>query len=153
MQLESILNFQAVSPAIGTAGQPAPEQFASIRAAGYEAVVNLAMPDSTNAVPNEAELVQDLGMDYVHIPVVFEAPTLIDLHRFFETMVRFRCRRVFVHCALNWRVSVFVLLYSVLYLGIPRSEAEQLLLRIWQPNTTWQAFLDESLAHFRRHLP
>jgi SAM-dependent methyltransferase/protein tyrosine phosphatase (PTP) superfamily phosphohydrolase (DUF442 family) len=147
-QLEGVLNFQAVSETLGTAGQPNSEQFASIRAAGYEVVVNLAMPSSTNALPNEAELVAKHGMDYVHIPVVFESPRIRDVERFFETMVRHRCQRVFVHCALNWRVSVFVLLYRVLYLGVAFSEAEQQLVRIWEPDKVWQAFIDDALAHF-----
>jgi SAM-dependent methyltransferase len=146
-QIEQVLNFQAVSNTIGTAGQPAPEQFASIRAAGYEVVVNLAMPDSTNALPNEAELVTGQGMDYVHIPVVFESPTMADLQRFCETMVRYRCHRVFVHCALNWRVSAFVLLYRVLYLGVPYSEAEKSLQQIWKPDAIWQALIDDALAY------
>jgi SAM-dependent methyltransferase len=148
-----VLNFQEISPTIGTAGQPLPEQFASIREAGYEVVVNLAMPDSPNALANEASIVTGHGMDYVHIPVVFESPTVDDLERFFETMVQHRCRRVFVHCALNWRVSVFALLYSVLYLGVPFGEAKKALDRIWTPDDVWQPFLEDSLTYFRERLP
>ncbi len=119
------MNFQPVSETVGTAGQPTREQFASIRAAGYEVVVNLAMSDSPNALPNEAELVVKYGMEYVHIPVMFDSPKIRDLESFFETMARHRCSRVFVHCALNWRVSVFVSLYRTLCLGVPYSDAEQ----------------------------
>ena len=39
-----------------------------------EAVVNLALPTSSNALPGEAERVTGLGMTYVHIPVVWERP-------------------------------------------------------------------------------
>jgi SAM-dependent methyltransferase len=147
---EEVLNFQAVSDTLGTAGQPTADQFASIRIAGYEVVVNLAMPDSTNALQNEAELVAEQGMDYVHIPVIFESPQISDLERFFEAMAGHRCRRVFVHCALNWRVSVFVLLYRVVCLGVTYTKAEELLERIWSPDKVWTAFIDESLAHFGR---
>ena len=144
-----ILNYLAISNRIGTAGQPASEQFAAIRAAGYELVVNLAMPDSTHALPNEGELVAAQGMDYVHIPVVWEQPTLADLDRFFEVMAANAERRVLVHCALNMRVSVFVLLYRCIHLGVRLQNAWVDLEKIWVPNDVWRTFLYEALVRYR----
>jgi protein tyrosine phosphatase (PTP) superfamily phosphohydrolase (DUF442 family) len=146
-QALDIFNYLRISPTLGTAGQPAADQFADIQRAGYEAVVNLAMPDSTNALPNEGELVAEQGMDYVHIPVVWECPTLKDLERFFEVMDRHQDRRILVHCALNMRVSVFVLLYRVIRQGVPLEEALEAVHQIWQPNEVWQAFLHQALDH------
>jgi len=150
--MEQILNYLSISDALGTAGQPAAEQFAAIRAAGYEVVVNLAMPDSTNALPNEGELVAAQGMEYEHIPVVWESPTAEDLKRFFAVMDRNRGRKLFVHCALNMRVSCFVLLYRVLRLGVPAQVAWPDVLRIWQPNEVWQRFVDQMLEQ-SKHAP
>jgi protein tyrosine phosphatase (PTP) superfamily phosphohydrolase (DUF442 family) len=147
-KLRQILNFLPVSDTLGTAGQPTAEQFGSIAAAGYEVVINLAMPDSSNALPNEADLVQEAGMTYVHIPVVWESPTLRDLDRFFEVMDRSKGRRVFVHCALNMRVSCFVFLYRVIRDGLPVPEAATMMRRIWEPNPVWRRFLQDAL---RRH--
>lgn len=138
-------SYLAISPTLGTAGQPTTEQLAAIRAAGYEVVVNLAVPESPNALPNEEELVTAQGMAYVHIPVVWEAPTAEDLDRFFAVMDRNRGRRVFVHCALNMRVSCFVFLYRVLRLGVPAEAAWQDVLAIWEPNPVWQQFVDDAL--------
>jgi protein tyrosine phosphatase (PTP) superfamily phosphohydrolase (DUF442 family) len=143
-----ILNFLAISDTLGTAGQPAREQFADIAAAGYEVVINLAMPDSTGALADEAGLVAAHGMAYVHIPVVWERPTLADLARFFDEMEARRGARVFVHCALNMRVSCFVYLYRVIRLGVPPEEAARAMARIWQPDAVWRAFIDRSLAHY-----
>lgn len=140
-----ILNFREISDSMGTAGQPTAAQLADIRDAGYEVVINLAMPDSTNALPNEGELVAGLGMDYVHIPVVWEEPTGEDLERFFETLDEYQGRKVFVHCALNWRVSAFVFLLRVIKLGDPVQPALQALHEVWQPNPTWQQFISDSL--------
>ena len=148
-QLEDVLNYLAISDTIGTAGQPGPTQFSAIRAAGYDVVVNLAMPDSANALPNEQQLVSREGMLYVHIPVVWERPTAQNLEQFFDVMARCRGKRVFVHCAMNMRVSVFVYLYRVIWLGVSQDSARVDLLRIWQPNATWQRFLDDSLAEYR----
>ena len=144
--IEGILNYLPISETIGTAGQPSEAQFAAIGAAGYEAVVNLAMPDSSNALPNEGELVAGQGMDYVHIPVVWDAPTMADLARFFAVMEGYRNKKVFVHCAVNMRVSVFVLLYRVLRLGVPLEEARKDMLKIWELNEVWQRFMEDALT-------
>lgn len=146
--MHDILNFLAVSDRLGTAGQPGRGQFAAIAAAGYEVVINLAMPDSTGALADEDDLVGEQGMEYVHIPVVWEAPTLADLERFLATMDRLGDRKVFVHCAMNMRVSCFVLLYRVLRLGIPLGEAWQVMQKIWQPDPVWSAFMQRCLDHY-----
>ncbi|UCC65817.1 MAG: protein tyrosine phosphatase family protein [Anaerolineae bacterium] len=144
--MEGILNYLPISETIGTAGQPTEAQFAAIGAAGYEVVVNLAMPDSSNALPNEGELIVEQGMDYVRIPVVWDAPTMADLARFFAVMEGYRDKKVFVHCVVNMRVSVFVLLYRVLCLGVPLGEARKDMLRIWEPNEVWQSFMEDVLS-------
>lgn len=140
-----LTNYLAISDTLGTAGQPTPEQFAAIRDAGYEVVINLAVPDSPGALPNEAELVTAQGMTYVHIPVVWESPTAEDLDRFFAVMEWNRGRKVFVHCALNMRVSCFVFLYRVLRLSVPAEEAWRSVLTIWEPNEVWQRFIEGAL--------
>ena len=78
-----ILNYLPISDTLATAGQPVRQQFRDIKAASYDLVINLAMPDSPNALPDEAELVAAHGMEYIHIPVVWEKPTADDLERFF----------------------------------------------------------------------
>lgn len=98
-QLSSIFNYREVSASLGTAGQPSVDQFAMIRAAGYEVVINLALTTSDNAIANEGSLVAGLGMAYVHIPVDFARPTAADFEAFAGVLDAFRNRRVFVHCA------------------------------------------------------
>lgn len=144
--LDAIINYFPYAPNLATGGQPTPAQLDALAAAGYEVVINLAMPTSTNALPNEAELAAAAGMDYIAIPVVWENPTLDDLARFFEAMDATANRRVFVHCALNWRVSSFMYLYRVLKLGVPREEAVWDLLSIWEPDETWSAFIAKVLG-------
>lgn len=144
-RVDRILNFRRVSDSVGTAGQPTAEQFADIKAAGYDVVINLAMPDSTNAIPNEAELVAAHGMEYVHIPVVWEEPGEQDLQRFLEAMRRYQGHRVFVHCAMNWRVSAFVFLLQVIEQQVDQETSRQALDEVWQPNAIWEAFISKVL--------
>lgn len=144
--IDAIINYFPFSPQLATGGQPTAAQLDALAAAGFEVVINLAMPTSTNALPNEAELVAAGGMDYIAIPVVWENPTLDDLARFCAAMDATAGRRVFVHCALNWRVSTFMYLYRMLKLGVPREEAVWDMLAIWEPDETWSAFIEQALA-------
>ncbi|MEZ4728601.1 MAG: protein tyrosine phosphatase family protein [Caldilineaceae bacterium] len=141
--LMEIYNFLPIDERWATAGQPTVEQFAAIKAAGYEVIINLGMPDSPRAVLNEAEMVAAQGIDYVAIPVVWEAPTAADLAAFFAAMQAHQAEKRFVHCIANMRVSAFTFLYRVLVLDVPVDEARQSLHQIWEPNPIWRQFIDE----------
>lgn len=143
--LSGIRAFREVGDGLGTSGQPDEHQFRWIREAGFEVVINLAMPTSDHALPHEGGLVTALGMTYAHIPVDFDNPTSGDFRAFCGVMEAFRDRRVFVHCAANMRVSAFVFLYRVLRRGVPVGEAEKDLHAIWQPDEVWSRFIEERL--------
>lgn len=144
--MSEIYSFRAISERLGTAGQPTECQFQAIQQAGFQAVINLALPTSDNALPNEGSIVTELGMSYVHIPVDFKAPTSQDFQAFSRMMEVFEDQRVFVHCAANMRVSAFVFLHRVLHEGIPASEAQRDLHAIWQPDEVWSRFIQNQLA-------
>jgi protein tyrosine phosphatase (PTP) superfamily phosphohydrolase (DUF442 family) len=143
--LSEIYSFRPIGDKLGTAGQPTETQLRLVREAGFQAVINLALPTSDNALPNEGSVVTGLGMSYVHIPVNFKAPTSQDFRSFCRVMEAFNDRPVFVHCAANMRVSAFVFLYRVLHQRIPRPEAERDLHAIWQPDEIWIRFIQDQL--------
>ena len=143
--LAEIDSFHAMGDKLGTAGQPTQEQFQIIRAAGFEAVINLALPTSDNAMVNEGSVVTGLGMSYVHIPVDFKAPAARDFGVFCRVMEAFDGRPVFVHCAANMRVSVFVFLYRILRQGVSPADAERDLHAIWKPDEVWGRFIREQM--------
>lgn len=145
--LNGIYNFRTISHRIGTSGQPTVKQLTSIREAGFEGIINLALPTSDNALPDEGSLVTGLGMFYVHIPVNFEAPSRQDFHAFCGVMDAMKERRVFVHCAANMRVSAFMFLYRVLKEKTARSDAESDMHAIWQPDEVWSRFIRDELAN------
>jgi protein tyrosine phosphatase (PTP) superfamily phosphohydrolase (DUF442 family) len=144
-KLSEIYSFRAIGDKLGTAGQPTAVQFEFIQESGFEAVINLALPTSDNAIPNEGSLVTGLGMAYVHIPVDFKAPRPQDFHAFARVMDAFAHRPVFVHCAANMRVSAFVFLYRVLFQNVAVLEAERDLHAIWQPDAVWSRFIQDEL--------
>ena len=144
-ELQGITNYVRLSEQVGTAGQPTREQLAAVARAGYQVVVNLATLDSEEAVPDERDIVEALGLEYVHIPVVWERPTRADLEKFLQAMDGYKDRRVFVHCIANMRVSVFMALYRVLRLGWSLEEALDDVHQLWVPDETWQRFMDDML--------
>lgn len=144
--MNQLKNFLKISENIGTAGQPTEAQFSAIKEAGYEVVINLAMPNSTNAIPNEGELVTSQNMIYIHIPVKWEAPTSRDLDYFFEIIKANENKKVLVHCALNMRVSVFIYLFRVICQKVKAADAKEQLDQIWQPDGVWQAFIENETS-------
>lgn len=146
--LERITNFRCLTPDLITGGQPTEAQLALVAAAGAEVVINLGRLDPAYALPDERGTVVALGMAYEHIPVVWADPTLANLHEFFAVMDRHAGRRVFVHCAANYRASAFILLYRVLRLGWRLEDALPNLQAIWDPAEypAWQAFIEAALT-------
>jgi protein tyrosine phosphatase (PTP) superfamily phosphohydrolase (DUF442 family) len=144
--LTSIRNFLQLEERLATSGMPQAGHFSAMGQAGYEVVINLAMPTSDNALPNEGDLVSRAGMTYVHIPVNFESPQPSDFDRFASMMDMLHDQRVFVHCAANMRVSAFLFLYRVLRGTGSRAAAEADLKRIWNPDGVWRQFIDERLS-------
>ena len=143
--LEEIYNYLLLTESIATAGQPTKQQIAAIAESGYEVVINLGLADAEYALENEEAVVRAHGMQYIHLPVVWERPTKFDLEQFFEVMEANQSKKVFVHCAANMRVSVFMALYRILRLGWPEDKALEQVQQIWLPNDTWQTFINEIL--------
>jgi protein tyrosine phosphatase (PTP) superfamily phosphohydrolase (DUF442 family) len=139
--MQAIQNFVQIRDRLGTAGQPTIEQFTQIRNAGYTIVINLAVPTSEGAIANEREIVEALGMQYFHIPVIWEQPTIADFEQFSTIMQNYAEQSVFVHCAKNMRVSAFVYLYRQLHENTGEAQAKLEMLKIWQPNETWKKFM------------
>ncbi len=140
--LSDIYQYRQVAPDLATSGQPREEQLAAIAAAGYEVVINLALHDDPRySLPDEAAAVRALGLEYVHIPVIFDAPTERDLVAFFQAMDIFKGRRIWLHCAANLRATAFLGLYRQLRDGWTHDEAFELMNDVWEPNPVWAEFL------------
>ena len=141
--MNDVINFFQITDTIGTGGQPSVSQLYDIAQNGYDVVINLATHNSENAIENEGSIVASLGMTYIHIPVPFEAPTPEHLRKFFRFMNGLSEEKVFVHCAVNARVSAFVFKYLTMEKKIQAEKATTPLLEQWLPqmNLTWRNFL------------
>ena len=155
--LLELFNYYEYSPALLSSGQPTRAQFPAVRAAGVEAIINLAPVTDPGALPDEQAVVTALGMAYQHIPVDWDHPPRADLERFLAAMDQFQGRRVLVHCYAGSRASAFVFLYRVLKQGAPPAAARRTLETIWANNPgyelpkvpQWQQFIADGLASGR----
>lgn len=149
-ELESILNYARVDEDLITSGQPTAGQLALARDADFTHVIRLSLLGSTPDLEDEDAVVRELGMDYLHIPVVWTEPTQQDLDGFFAAMDQCRGRKLYVHCAKNYRVSVFVALYRLARGVWSDDEAQEWVLGVWEPNGVWKAFFDDQRGRWRK---
>jgi protein tyrosine phosphatase (PTP) superfamily phosphohydrolase (DUF442 family) len=143
--LSEIYEFRLVDDWLASSGQPTEAQFVKIRDAGFEVIVNLALPTSDNAIQSEGSIVTGLGMTYIHIPVDFTTPRTDDFEAFCGVMDAFPGKKVFVHCAANKRVSAFLYLRRVLKQRADPAAARLDLESVWQPDPVWTRFMADQL--------
>lgn len=143
MSIEESYNFRRIDERLSTSGLVDPEQLSSLRAEGYDAVINLLPGSSEYAVPEEERIVRNQGIDYVYVPVDFDAPTSADLDAFADAMDARTRQKIHVHCAANYRVSAFYGLYAQRRGLWTEGEADELIRSIWNPDDfpAWATFI------------
>jgi protein tyrosine phosphatase (PTP) superfamily phosphohydrolase (DUF442 family) len=144
-ELSDISNYREYSETFASSGQPTKEQLELLRDEGFERIVYIAFSNSGKAFVDEDVVVKELGMDYVHIPVIWDQPTAADFYAFAGSMQRDADRKTLLHCQVNYRASAFSFLYRVLYEDVPVAEAKADMNSVWQPNETWRNLIFEIL--------
>lgn len=147
MALADVLNFLRLDDALCCGGQPTHEQFADAAREGIQLVINLALITSDNALPDEPGLVRSLGMEHIHIPVIWDSPQPTNLEQFIDAMDANLGKKILVHCAMNYRATAFTALWRVLRQGWGVDEAFALQREIWNLDEypVWKAFVEQSL--------
>lgn len=113
-----------------------------ISQSGFDVVINLApVSKLENSLINEAEILEQLGLDYIHIPVNFQKPSERKFELFVDAIEQNKNRQLWVHCAANMRVSAFTYRYRRSYLGEDEQIAKQDLSLIWKPFGVWKEFV------------
>ncbi|MCW8932582.1 MAG: protein tyrosine phosphatase family protein [Gammaproteobacteria bacterium] len=144
--IESIYNFKKISSLIATAGQPDEDELHDIAQAGYEVVINLGLHDAEYSIPNEKKILAQYKINYVHLPVSFQAPKLNQYYDFEKILTSISNKKIFIHCAANKRVSVFIALYQVLVMKLPLQEVRENIYSIWQPDDVWEQFISSVIS-------
>ena len=145
--MKDIYHYQYLDENLSSSGMPTTEQMREAAEAGVQLVINLAPHEVPKALPDEAELVKHLGMEYINIPVTWRAPEAEALTHFMDEMDAHVGKKILVHCEANYRASAFVMLYRVLRLGWNKAEAIPVMEKMWNPEDfpVWEQFIEAAL--------
>jgi uncharacterized protein (TIGR01244 family) len=105
-----------------TGGQPTDEQFAALREAGFQTVINLRMPDE-RGTKGEPEKIAELGMRYVSIPVDGKAGLNEENAAALAAALDEADRPVLVHCGSGNRVGALLAVKAFWLDGASAEEA------------------------------
>ena len=108
-------------------GQPTDRALREMKKAGVTTVINLRMPQEMERIGfDEAKLVNELGMKYVHIPMrggdgeqSYSPQTL----RKFADAMKAADGKVLLHCTVAWRASHIWAAYLIQERGVPDADA------------------------------
>ena len=122
--------FQAKFASVGSdlfiGGQPTEKALRDLKARGVTTVINLRMPEEMKQIGfDEAALVKELGMNYVHIPMRGSAenpygPKQLDQ---FAAAIAAADAKVLLHCTVAWRASHIWAAYLIRDRGVPVATA------------------------------
>jgi len=146
--MTDIYHYMFLNEQLSSSGMPTAEQMKSVAEAGVQVVINLAPQDVPHPLPDESELVNALGMEYINIPVTWRAPEAEALTRFMDAMAARTDKKILVHCEANYRASAFIMLYRVLRLDWKKEDAIPVMEKMWNPEDfpIWDKFINEQLA-------
>ncbi len=144
----SLPSLQWIHDRLVTSGLPGEGDFTLMAGSGVDTVINLGGPEDTLSLPEEDRLATAAGLRYLHLPVTFDRPTFADYELLRDLLNALYPRKVWIHCAKNYRVSALIFLYNVIDRSVPIPEARARMHEIWQPDEVWQSFLDEALEKY-----
>ena len=144
MAIDQAYNFREINPLLSTSGLPSEDQLQSLAAEHYEVVINLLPDHHEYAVKTEAQIVEAQGLRYYYLPIEFDSPTLDELQQFCKLMENTQTQKKLVHCAANYRVSVF---YALTHLDWPAVQARAFIATLLdsQEYPAWHSFINEFL--------
>jgi len=150
--IEQVTNFRQLSPVFSSSGMPSDKAFIALSQAGYKHVINLIPGDFSE----EEQALKLLNISFQQIEVDWHAPTLVNFQNFVTLMKSYQPQeeqqvdeKVLLHCRLNYRASAFAYLYQVTQLGVDEQQAKAMMLSVWQPQDTWQRYIEQVLQHYQ----
>jgi protein tyrosine phosphatase (PTP) superfamily phosphohydrolase (DUF442 family) len=146
----NIFNYIRINEFFSTSGQPSKEQFEKIKEDGFEVVIDLAPVDYERySIKDEKSILRNLNLEYIHIPVDFKKPTIEDFEAFEFALMNCNGKKIWIHCAANYRVTVFFSIWAEKNLGWTKQQSKELIDSIWKSDPdwkmgeVWEKFIDE----------
>lgn len=141
-------NYIEVTALLSVSGQPTAAQLQTLKSRGFQAVIYIAPPTVGTTVKDEPLIIGKQGLLYANVPVDFGNPTQTDFDAFTRLLAAWKDKKVYVHCQVNMRGSVFMFLHRVINDKVPPEQAYEIVRRIWVPDKVWRTFLVDTL---KRH--
>lgn len=153
MSTQDITNYLPVNDLLSLGGQPTEEQLRALAREGFKVVINLATINPRYSLADEGASARGLGMTYYHIPVEWGSPTEDDFESFEKVFKQFSSKKIFLHCAANFRASAFYTLYAQKHLGWSEEQANTLMQPIWEGSNypIWDSFIEEMREGIKRN--
>lgn len=146
--IAGVANAAEPLPGLVTGGQPGAAQFAALKAAGCEVVLDCRDPMEPRPL-REPEDVRALGLEYVCVPVGHGGVSDETFGKIRETVKGFVGKRKAVfHCASGNRVGASMIPYLMLDKGLPEEEAVQEAMKMGMRSA---GLLDEALRYVSRN--
>jgi uncharacterized protein (TIGR01244 family) len=111
-----------IAPGVLLAGQPAPQDWARLAAAGFRTILNLRSDPARAS--SQALLAEAAGLRYLHLPLPAYELEPEHLETFHQRLSEARAGGVVSHCRSASRVALLWLLHRIAYDGFSRDEAE-----------------------------
>jgi len=149
--ISDIRNFYQFSENVYSAGQPKRRQLESLSDDNVEVVINIVPTYESIYEPDEAEILREQGIEYIHTPVNWESPKASEIENFLAAMKKVDDRKVLVHCWVNARASALVHVYQMTQSSENQAAGYENLLVIWddiagfslEQNDTWKQVIKD----------
>lgn len=138
--VSQIMNYFRYNDTLAAGGQPSPEQIKSLHNEGIEIIVSISPTSTRNYLPEEPELIESLGMHYIHFPIDCSNLQEIYYATFKGIMDSLEGKNVFIHCGGNIKTSNLIHMYQVLEQGLDEQESLKVLKKIQQPEEKWFSY-------------
>jgi protein tyrosine phosphatase (PTP) superfamily phosphohydrolase (DUF442 family) len=139
-------NVVPISPMLLTSGQPTEPALRALGRQGFQAVIYLAPSSVPDAIRHEPSLLAEQGIEFVHIPIPFGAPSEAHFEAVSAALNRLQGRKLLVHCQVNMRASTMVFLHRVIRNREDPAVAWEAVIRVWLPEGAWKKLVTNLLA-------
>ena len=110
-----------------------------------QAVIYLVPSTSPDAIRDEPEILRAQGIEFVHIPNPFRAPTEAHFSDVTRALERLRGKKTLVHCQVNMRASTMVFLHRAINLREDPVLAYEAVAEVWEPEGGWRKLVEKLL--------
>ena len=146
--LAGIANACQVLPHVVTGGQPNADQLRRLKEAGGAIILDLRDPMEPRPL-NEPELIRELGMEYVNVPVTPGSLNDKTIDAVLDVLRKAGDKNVFVHCGSGNRVAAALIPHFML---VEKMEEEDAVNQAMRVGLRSPEMLEWGLDYARRHL-